>query len=97
MKNLIFISAILFLAGCSNPETGKSCATNCDTTQVCCKDTLICCIDTTEKHFPCIVEDCQQEGPKDWAVYTECGICFHTDKKCEIGDTLKNFESPKHD
>lgn len=102
MKQVFFILSAVLLFSCNNGTQNVESTNASDSTQVCCvdtlccKDTLTCCIDTTEKHFPCVVEKCEKEGPGDWAVYTECGLCIHCNKGCNVGDTL-NIDSPKHD
>jgi hypothetical protein len=48
-----------------------------------------------EKHFDCTVEECVR-GNKDYAITTECGIYFHSDKYYKKGTILNNFNSPKH-
>lgn len=48
-----------------------------------------------EKHFDCMVDLCIKEGAQ-YRITTECGIVFYTDYPIRIGETFKNFESPKH-
>ena len=54
-------------------------------------------IDTTEKHFDCTIQDIEP-GNKElrYMCTTECGIVFYTNSRYKIGDTIKNFKSPKH-
>jgi hypothetical protein len=51
---------------------------------------------TEEKHFDCTVEECTKEKDGTYAITTECGILFYTEKKKNVGDILKGFKSPKH-
>ena len=54
-------------------------------------------IDTTEKHFDCTVEAVESGDDKNRYMYTtECGLTFYSNQKYKVGQTLKNFESPKH-
>ena len=54
-------------------------------------------IDTTEKHFDCTVESVEPGDDKNRYMYTtECGLTFYSNQKYKVGQTLKNFESPKH-
>ena len=53
-------------------------------------------IDTTEKHFDCTVALCEKSTGGQWEITTECGIVFYDDKSYHLGETLKNFQSPKH-
>lgn len=54
-------------------------------------------IDTTEKHFDCTVETIEEGDAKNKYMYTtECGIAFYSNQKYQVGETLKNFKSPKH-
>jgi hypothetical protein len=96
MKQTFFILGAALLFSCNNGTQNAESTNASDSTHVCCSDTLTCCMDTTEKHFPCVVEKCEKEGPGDWSVYTECGLCVHCSTECKVGDTL-NIESPKHD
>jgi hypothetical protein len=50
-----------------------------------------------EKHFDCwIVEKITGNRDDEDMYVTECGIAFYSDRKYTVGDTLKNFQSPKH-
>ena len=50
-----------------------------------------------EKHFDCWVVEKITGNRHDEDMYvTECGIAFYSDKKYSVGDTLRNFQSPKH-
>lgn len=54
-------------------------------------------IDTTEKHFDCTVESIETGDSENKYMYTtECGIAFYSNQKYQVGETLKNFKSPKH-
>lgn len=49
-----------------------------------------------EKHFDCwVVEKMLGEHGKEMYI-TECGIAFYSHKQYSVGDTLRNFGSPKH-
>jgi hypothetical protein len=63
----------------------------------CCDDHYTSAIDTTEKHFDCTVESIEEGDTKNKYMYTtECGLVFYSNQKYKVGQTLKNFESPKH-
>jgi hypothetical protein len=48
-----------------------------------------------EKHFDCwIVEKTHIKGETMYV--TECGIAFYSKNRHSVGDTLRNFHSPKH-
>jgi hypothetical protein len=50
-----------------------------------------------EKHFDCwIVEKITGNRDDEDMYVTECGIAFYSHRKYTVGDTLKNFQSPKH-
>lgn len=54
-------------------------------------------IDTTEKHFDCTIQDIEPGNEElKYMCTTECGIVFYTNSRYKIGDTIKNFKSPKH-
>jgi hypothetical protein len=63
----------------------------------CCDNHYSSAIDTTEKHFDCTVESIEDGDAKNKYMYTtECGLVFYSNQKYKVGQTLKNFESPKH-
>ena len=56
-------------------------------------------VDSSEKHFDCVVNEVitpDRRSKPPYAYVTECGILFYADSKHKVGDTLKNFQSPKH-
>lgn len=56
-------------------------------------------VDPTEKHFDCVVNEVitpDRRSQPPYAYVTECGILFYSDAKHKVGDTLKDFQSPKH-
>ena len=56
-------------------------------------------VDPNEKHFDCVVNEVitpDRRLKPPYAYVTECGILFYSDTKHKLGDTLKNFQSPKH-
>ena len=50
---------------------------------------------TAEKHFDCIVEEILSSNEGTMYI-TECGVPFYSKHLYHKGDTLKNFNSPKH-
>jgi hypothetical protein len=58
-------------------------------------------IDTTNtyssaRHFDCWVDE-KIPGEEGTMYITECGVPFYSEKIHSVGDTLKNFKSPKHE
>ena len=54
-------------------------------------------VESIEKHWPCTVQSITT-GDRDnkYMYITECGVGLWSNDKFSIGDTLHNFESPKH-
>ena len=52
-------------------------------------------VEQLEKHFPCTVDDIMMATGIEGYI-TECGVFFESRQVYKIGDTIKNFKSPKH-
>ena len=50
-----------------------------------------------EKHFDCIIEEViGGRSRPPYAYITECGILLYADRLYRVGDTLRDYQSPKH-
>lgn len=50
-----------------------------------------------EKHFDCIIEEViGGRSHPPYAYITECGILLYADRLYRAGDTLRDYQSPKH-
>lgn len=54
-------------------------------------------LDTEEKHFDCIIKEViGGRSHPPYAYITECGILLYADRLYRAGDTLQDYQSPKH-
>jgi len=53
-------------------------------------------VDPNEKHFDCYAVECTRENDGTYAITTECGILYYSDKPRKLNEVLKGFHSPKH-